>query len=202
MAVGHGLFLRLFAEYANALEVLGAWGWALRNRRDYKLFLDAYLAYPNNAPREFFRAVRRNRSGSLCLLLKLTREDRVVPAMAEGFGHWSSEECTRAMEECFGSLRRAAGHYFSADEIIRTAYNRSKHGATMLRVPDLGSREFYVVAPHLSPGGKRDRARYDLSKFTVNKKMIQSLEHGVGAAGLTIRFLAGLTRALSMADLL
>jgi hypothetical protein len=36
----HGLFLKLFAEYGNALEIAGAWGWAIRTRRQHKLLLD------------------------------------------------------------------------------------------------------------------------------------------------------------------
>src|SRR5262249_10049764 len=43
----HTLFLRLFAEYVNALESLGAWGWSLQRRNDFRLFLDGFLAYPH-----------------------------------------------------------------------------------------------------------------------------------------------------------
>jgi hypothetical protein len=33
----HALYLKLFAEYGNALETAGAWGWAIQTRRDRKL---------------------------------------------------------------------------------------------------------------------------------------------------------------------
>lgn len=201
MPVGHSLYLRLFAEYGTALETLGAWGWTFRNYRSYKLFLDAFLAYPHAAPREFYRAVRRNRSGSLALLLKLPRGKRVPSALAESLRLTDAEfeEMARA---CVANLRQAADQYFAQDEIIRTTYNKAKHGATIVRTPDLGPRQFYVLAPHLLVRGKRDRARYDLSKFTVDKKMIGALEHGVTGTGMSIRFLAGVARGLLAAGLL
>ena len=33
MATGHSLYLRLFSEYVNSLELIGAWGWVFRERR-------------------------------------------------------------------------------------------------------------------------------------------------------------------------
>jgi hypothetical protein len=202
VAVGHGLFLRLFAECANALETLGAWGWTIRNRRDFPLLLDGFLAYPHSAPREFFQAEKRNRSGSLVLLLKLPPEERLIPALADGFTHWTRADCKAALAETFTSLRQSADHYFAEDEIFRTTYNKAKHGATMLRTADMDARQFYVLAPHLVVRGKRDKARYDLSKFTVNKTMIGALQRRTELIGTTIRVLAGIARALLQADLL
>ncbi len=202
VAVGHGLFIRLFTEFANALETLGAWGWTIRNRRDFPLLLDGFLAYPHSAPREFFQAVKRNRSGSIVLLLKLPPEERLIPALVAGFAQWTSAECKAALAETFTSLRQSADHYFAEDEIFRTTHNKAKHGATMLRTADMDARQFYVLAPHLVVRGKRDRARYDLSKFTVNKTMIGALQRRTELIGTTIRMLAGISRALLQADLL
>lgn len=81
MATGHGLYLRLFAEYATALETLGAWGWTLRNRAEYRLVLDALLGYPPGAPAEFFEAARRARTARG--LLRLPEERRLLPPMRE-----------------------------------------------------------------------------------------------------------------------
>jgi hypothetical protein len=202
VAVGHGLFLRLFTEFALSLETLGAWGWAIRNRRDFPLLLDGFLAYPHSAPREFFEATRRNRSGSIVRLLKLPPEAKLVPAVETAFEQWTEAQCRAALSETFLSLRQAATHYFTEDEIFRTTYNKAKHGATMLRTPDLDERQFYVIAPHLNRRGASDKVRYDLPKFTVNKKMIGALQRRTELNGATIRVLAGVARALLHADLL
>lgn len=201
MAVGHNLYLRLFAEYGTALETLGGWGWSFRNYRSYKLFLDAFLAYPQSAPRQFFTAVRLNRSGSLTLLLKLSPSRRLAHALAAGF-EITEAEFEQMAAACIENLRRAADQYFREDEITRATYNKAKHGATLLRTPELGPRQFHVVLPHLRTRGARDRARYTLSTFTVDKTMIGALEHGIGGTGAAIRFLAGVARSLHRAGLL
>lgn len=201
IAVGHGLFLRLFAEFALSLETLGAWGWAIRNRRGFPLLLDGFLAYPHGAPREFFTAVKRNRTG-IVNLLRLPPEAKLVPAMVDGFEDWTAAQCRQVLVETFESLKQSAGHYFTEDEIFRTTYNKAKHGATMLRTADMDDREFYVVAPHLVIRGPRDTARYDLTKFTVNKKMIGALQRRTELNGATIRVLAGIAGSLLQADLL
>ena len=202
VAAGHSLFLRLFTEFANALETLGAWGWTIRNRRAFPLLLDGFLAYPPAAPREFFQSVKRNRSGSIILLLKLPVERRLIPALVDGFGYWTEAECKKVLAETFTSLRQSADHYFAEDEIFRTIYNKAKHGATMLRTADMDDREFYVLAPHLIAAGPKDEDRYDLSKFTVNRTTIGALLRRTALIGVTIRMLAGIARALLHAELL
>jgi hypothetical protein len=202
MAVGHGLFLRLFSEFANALETLGAWGWTIRTRGEYPLLLDGFLAYSHGDPRRFFQAVRRNRSGSAILLLKLPPERKLLPALVAAYPQWSEEQCRQALAECVSSLKQCADFYFAENEIFRSTYNKAKHGATMLRTATMSERRFYVVAPHLDIRGVRDRARYDLPLFTVNRTMIRSVERRIEIVGATIRFLAGVARALSKAGLL
>ena len=193
-AVGHALFLRLFGEYANALEVLGAWGRTIRHRRDTGPVLDAFLAYRHDAPREFFRAVRRNRSGPLILLLKLPPR-RTLTVLAQELGR-TEVECTQAMEECMAGLGRAADPYFGLDEIVRTTYNKAKHGATIVRTSGLTEREFYVLAPGLGRVGQAGEARYDLSEFRVDRQMIKALEHGVKSATSMMGVLVKIASAL------
>jgi hypothetical protein len=106
------------------------------------------------------------------------------------------------LAECFLSLKQAAGFYFAEDEIFRSTYNKVKHGATMLRTVTMSERQFYVLAPHLLRLGVRDRARYDLPLFTVNRAMIRAIERRTVVVGTTIRFLAGIARALLRAGLL
>lgn len=199
MTTGHSLYLRLFAECVNSLELVGAWGWAIRGRGGQALFLDRLLAYPADAPARFFTNVHRCRSKSILRLLKLPSERRTLAAMRFGFDGWSEKDCRNALAECFVSLEQSAVHYHAENEIFRTTYNRAKHGATLMRQSGLTPREFYVVAPHLVRVGKRDRNRYDLVKFTVNAAMIQPLERRIEVNGGTIRFLAGLVRALEQA---
>jgi hypothetical protein len=110
LAVGHGLFLRLFVEFANALETLGAWGWTIRNRRDFPLLLDGFIAYPHSAPREFFQAVRRNRSGSIVRLLNLPPEEKLIPALVAGYGpSLETIDTRRARHVAATPTRRAKG---------------------------------------------------------------------------------------------
>ena len=201
-SVGHSLYFKLFAEFANALEVAGAWGWVMRTRREHPLLLDAFLTYPLSAPRDFYLAARRNRSGSLIQLLKLPPEDKVVPALDAAIQDWTAEECRQSLAEAVRQSKFLAGRYFDHNEIIRTAYNRAKHGATMLHDKSLSNREFWVIAPHLEITGPRDTARYDLPKFTVSGQGIRDLQKNIEIAGSLIRYLAGLARALNDAGLL
>jgi hypothetical protein len=189
IATGHGLYLRLFAEYATALETLGAWGWTFRNRGEYRLFLDALLAYPLRSPAELFEAARRARTARG--LLRLPEERRLLPAMRETFEGWSDEECRRELAKCLVVLKRAAATYLTDDRVIASTYNKAKHGATMFRPPELeDEREFYVLAPHLRPSGPKD-SRYSPRKFRVDKTMIGTVATNVATVGAGIRFLAG-----------
>jgi hypothetical protein len=132
----------------------------IRTRRDHQLLLDAFLTYPNTAPREFYLAARRNRSDSLTRLLKLPLETEVVGALAVAVPEWTEDECRQSMADCVKQSKFLASRYFAADEIIRSTYNRAKHGATMLHDKSLSDREFWVIAPHLNVAGPHDKARY------------------------------------------
>jgi hypothetical protein len=195
--VGHALYFSLFAQYANALELAGAWGWVLRTRRQHPLLLDAFLTYPHSAPRDFYLAARRNRSGSLIRLLDLPTEAKVVAALDTTIDAWTPAECQLSLSEAVRQAKFLAGRYFDENEVIRSTYNRAKHGATMLHHPELTARQFYVIAPHFDITGPSDKARYDLPKFTVSGVMITSAAQGVKIAGSMIRYLAGLAKALN-----
>ncbi len=201
-SVGHSLYFRLFAEYANALEVAGAWGWVIRTRREHPLLLDAFLTYPLCAPRDFYLAAHRNRSGSLLRLLKLPAKEKVVSALDAAMDDWTPEQCRQSLSESVLQSKFLASRYFADNEIIRTAYNRAKHGATMLHDKSLSNREFWVIAPNLDVTGPRDTPRYTLPKFTVSGQEIRATQRNIEVAGSLIRYLAGLARALNDAGLL
>lgn len=200
--VGHALYFRMFAEFASALETAGAWGWLIRTRHDHTLLLDAFLTYPPNAPREFYLATSRNRSGSLVRLLKLPPEAKVVAALDAAIDDWTIEECAQSLNQGVRQSKMLARWYFDGDEIVRTAYNRAKHGVTMLYDESLPPRQFWVIAPHLEVTGPRDTRRYALPKFTVSSQEVSNLQRNIGIAGSLIRYFAGITRALNSADLL
>ena len=63
--VGHGLYLKLFAEFANALEVAGAWGWVIRTRRRHALLMDAFLTSRERGRFGLRAVVSRVRYGSV-----------------------------------------------------------------------------------------------------------------------------------------
>jgi hypothetical protein len=76
------LFLRLFAEDVNSLESLGALGWTIRRRDEFRLFLDGFLSYPHDAPGDFFRSVLDG-SGDLVDLLALPPRAKVIQAVRD-----------------------------------------------------------------------------------------------------------------------
>lgn len=164
--------------------------------------LDGFLTYPHDAPRLFYAAARRNRSGSLVRLLNLPPEDRVVIALEAAIPEWTEQESRRSLSEAVRQAKFLAERYFAENEVIRSTYNRAKHGATMLHHASLTPRQLYVLAPDLSRAKRAQAARYQLNKFTVNGQMIRSIERGIEIAGSMVRYLAGLARALSEADLL
>lgn len=134
VSVGHTLYFRLFAEFANALESLGAWGWTLRRRAKFKLFMDGFLTYPPSAPSEFYALVR-NRDGrdtaALYDLLDLPDEELVVSAVAKVAEKWSDRDTREVLAMTMFNLRQAGDQYFAANKAILTGYNRAKHGVTM-----------------------------------------------------------------------
>jgi hypothetical protein len=207
ISVGHTLFLRLFAEFANALESLGAWGWTVRRRANFKLFMDGFLTYPPSAPSEFYELVRKRDeqdAAALYDLLNLPEEGLVVPALAKVSGAWSEGETREVLATTMFNLKRAADLYYLDNKVILSGYNRAKHGVTMVRVPRTRNpREFQVIAPHLDvEEGEGDDIRYDIQKFRVDKKMITRLAGNIETVGGSIQMLALLTRGLLEAGLL
>jgi hypothetical protein len=205
-SVGHTLFLRLFAEYANALESLGAWGWTIRRRAKFKLFMDGFLAYPHSAPGDFFRWVEQEPEGdrldSLIALLDLPEREVLLDAMDVDWLAWTRDETRSVLEMTMFNLRQSASQYFVADQIILTQYNKAKHGATMVRTPGLTEREFQVIAPHLRIKDENDDARYDITKFEVSGTLVERTRSNIEVVGGSIRILAAITRALLEAGLL
>jgi hypothetical protein len=203
--VGHTLFIRLFAEFVNALESLGAWGWTLRTRRSDRLFMDAFLAYPHSAPGDFFRAVQAQEGddvAGLCELLAVP-EVEVVGAMQNPWTGWDEEEVRGVLKMALSGLRQSANQYLVGDQVLLTHYNKAKHGATMMCPPELTDpREFHVIAPHVRLEGDDDSTRYDIGQFRVDKTMIGRVSGNIETVTGMITLLAAMTRAMHDSDLL
>jgi hypothetical protein len=208
--VGHALFSRLFAEYAATLETFAAWAWALRNRTEPGSFLDNYLGYTNRDVGDFYVLVR-DHEGDLSDLLELPPPDEIVEQtlrrredvpeearadLPEG------ENFRQALDCAYERLKQAAEMYFADDRILIDTYNKTKHGAPMLRLfePD-NPRKFEVVM--VSPGAREQgEAPYRFAGFTVTREEVTKMANNVDAMTLSIRDLASLTRILLDAGLL
>ena len=191
---GHALYLRLFAEYANALEAAGALGWAIRERKPGQLLLDTFLTYPLDSPRLFYEAARRNRSDSAVLLLRLPSESKVLAAL-DAASSESTSDHSKMLAQMVPVAKNLADRYL--DDAVRFTYNRTKHGATMFHADSHSLREFAVIGPDLT----RER-RYVLAHFNVTAEQIQKMRHGVEVASAMIRSLSVVAKSLRSAGLL
>jgi hypothetical protein len=188
------LALRIFAEYVNALETLGAWGWAIRNRRSSRLLLDAFLSYAPGDVKDFYRTVASH-TGELSSLLRLPPTQTIIDAFRKGgaplgglLGDFSRVET---------NLSQAAQHYFHPDELFVTNYNKAKHGAPIIRDDQLKPGEFYVLAP-----GPTAAHRYMLSKFSSSDEMIEHTLKLIEMVSNTTRALVSFARNLKSTGLL
>ena len=97
-------------------------------------------------------------------------------------------------------LKVAAELYSKDRRILTVAYNKTKHGAPMVRLLNPENfRQFEFVVPDRNKSGDD---RYQLAKFTVTKTMIETLEANIASMTTSIRELAGLTKLINMAGLL
>jgi hypothetical protein len=72
--------------------------------------------------------------------------------------------------------------------VIRTTYNKAKHGITMVSATDLSPREFYVIIKTGDAPG--------LAKFTVDKTRISQVRRGIEIAASCGHLLAGIAWGL------
>ena len=52
---------------------------------------------------------------------------------------------------CAANLREGAAQYFNREQLLLTNYNKTKHGAPIIRTPALAADEFFVSAPQRDP---------------------------------------------------
>lgn len=188
------LTLRLFAEYVNALETLGAWGWSIRHRSSSRLLLDVFLSYAPGDVKEFDKTVSSN-TGELAQLLRLPATQTITDEFRRGglpHGKLLAE---------FGrvevNLAQAADHYFGNQELFVANYNKAKHGAPIIRAPRLAEQEFYVLAPDLSGS-----TRYQFTKLNSGHEAIRKYVGLTKQVSETSRALVSFARNLKTVGLL
>ncbi len=186
--------LRIFSEYVNALETLGAWGWAIRNRHASRLLLDAFLSYAPGDVKDFFKLVSSH-TGELTDLLRLPPTQTITDAFR--MGGMPHASLLGDFERVHKNLTQAAQHYFRPDELFLVNYNKAKHGAPIVRESDLQPEEFYVLAPDLS-----GTSRYMLSKFTSSPEMTTHTLGLIEMVTNTTRALVSFARNLKQTELL
>ncbi len=194
------LFLRLFAEYVNALEVLGGWGWATRNRDHVKLLLDGFLAYAPGEVASFYESVSANDSADLADLLALQPLGEVAHAWADRGGEDVHEQdLLDEFTRCAANLRQAASQYFDHEQLLVTNYNKAKHGAPIIRTAALAPSEFFVLTPQRDP---MQSGRYLFSKFRADDEMFARVAGNVTFVSRTTQALVSLLRNLKRLELL
>ena len=190
------LYLRLFAEYVNALESLGAWGWTIRNRSQCVLLFDGFLSYEPGGARMFFEAADKHQ-GDLSELLRLPPEQEIARRFQQG--GVPAQDLLVEFDRCLTNLKQAASHYFHPDQLFLTNYNKAKHGAPIIRTTKLRDDEFLVLAPQREPSSS---ARYLFSKFSTEPTMVAHTSTLIRFVSNTTTALVSLARNLRRADLL
>jgi hypothetical protein len=190
------LALRVFSEYVASLEVLGGWGWAIRNRLQAPLLLDAFLSYEVADVKNFYSIVSCH-TGELSSLLALPPTQDITDEFrrrevlhADLLSDFTNLE-TR--------LSEASVHYFDPQEVFVTTYNKAKHGAPIFHEADLLPGDFLVIAPERRPGAAN---RYQFYKFGSEPHTVATTLNLIQWASHSIQGLVSFARNLKIAGLL
>jgi len=156
----------VFAEYVGALESMGAWGWAIRNRADAPLLIDAFLSYRVSDVSDFYATVAGH-DGDLASLLRLPPTQAITDVLRKrGAPHGGLLSDFYALDE---NLKTAATHYFHPQEIFVLTYNKAKHGAPIVEDPDLPPDGYLLMGPNLD---SQSAGRYAFYKFGSGDEIV------------------------------
>ena len=199
----HRLFLKLFAEFVNALESLGAFGWAVGRRREFRLFLDGFLSYPHDAPAIFYRRVLADEATLSSVLLLPPRQTVIQAVRRLVPGGGTAREAGAWLDGGLDILRQIAEQYFTHNSVLLTHYNKAKHGVTMLRLAEHTNDEldFQVLAPQRDVDAIGAGHWYDVGLFRASEEMVRRTHGNVGVATAMIQQLSIIAWALYSADL-
>lgn len=208
-ATGHALFARLFGEFAASLETFAAWCYALRVRSVPGSFLDAYLDYANRDVGEFYALVR-DHEGDPVELLRLPPDDEIVAATVARHSEVPEGEIADLPAEGYSDslralgerLREAAERYFDTDRVLVDTYNKTKHGAPMVRLFEPDNPRSFEVVMRNRRAGEEGQPPYQFASFTVNREETTKMKGNVDAMTLSIRDMAAMTKILLDAGLL
>ncbi len=199
----HRLFLKLFAEFVNALESLGALGWAIGGRREFRLFLDGFLSYPHDAPAIFYRRVLEDEA-TLSSVLSLPSRETVIQAVRRLVPDGgTAREAGLWLDGGLDILRQIAEQYFTHNSVLLTHYNKAKHGVTMLRLEEHTNDEldFQVLAPQRDVDSIGAGHWYDVALFRASEEMVGRTHRNVRDTTAVIQQLSIIAWALYSADL-
>lgn len=189
----HVLFSRLFGEFAGTLESYAAWAWALQRRFEKGSFLSAYLDYTNSDVGQFYKQVVGHTSDLSDLLLLPTAEQIAKSAMARS-AELPEEGYVDSLRAQYDRLKEAADMYFSTQRVIVDAYNKTKHGAPMVRLfePE-NDLTFEIILRNRDPDDDRP---FRFASFVVNDETIEKQGNNVEVITNHCRDMAAVTKVL------
>jgi hypothetical protein len=180
------LSLRIYADYVSALEAMGAWGWAIRHRRDAPLLLDAFLSYEPGEVLRFFENVAEAHAADreVTTLLNLPPTQRITDELRRyGAPHAPLLADLNALMHNFNE---AARHYSHPEAIFVATYNKAKHGAPIIKDPTLPEDAFLLVGPNRTAPVSD---RYAFYKFQSSAEFVDRTLELVKWASLQTRAL-------------
>lgn len=190
------LALRVFAEYVGALETFGAWGWAIRNRAEAPLLLDAFLSYSVADVKAFYNVVSTH-AGEISSLLKLPPTQEITDAFRRGgFPHAGLLADFTKLER---SLTQASKQYFHPQEWFVNTYNKAKHGAPIIHDSKFAAGEFLLIAPERDP---TSTDRYAFYKFGSDEEIVSHTLNLVRSVSHSTQGLVSFARNLKVVGLL
>ncbi len=101
----------------------------------------------------------------------------------------------------YDRLKEAAGMYFQTDRVIIDAYNKTKHGAPMIRLFDRGNPTTYEIILR-NPDRGEGQPPYRFASFAVDDASIEKQRSNVEVMTTHIRDLAAVTTVLLDAGML
>lgn len=198
---GHTVFARLYGEFAATLETLAAVGIAFRARTTPGSFLDAYIGYRTSEVPDFYLNVASH-TGDISDLLNLPAPEVVIALGAAKQDDVGSniDAFAGTLDALYERLKQAASMYRDDERLLTVAYNKTKHGAPLLRLfsPD-NAREFELIMRDTTATDDRP---FRFAKFEVTKQTADTLLQNVEAMTASIRELWVIARLLYDSGLL
>ena len=189
--------LRVFAEYVAALETMGAWGWAIRNRSKAPLLLDAFLSYDVADVRGFYEVVSTH-DGELSSLLKLPPTEVITDAFRpHGIPHGPLLGDMLKLER---NLKQASEHYFDPAGIVRHVLQQGE--AWRADDPRPEARRGRVPAPIAPERAEGATERYAFYKFGSTQEDVVRTLKLIGWVSHSTQALVSFTRSLKTVGLL